>query len=199
MNNEYLLNDTIKKKYYYETNINFLKLLNIESLNIKIIKGEIDGLIISENNGKYIIEKCIEIKSSIKSTFEDVYKFLNLQKYIKNIDFTNDIIYKNYVFTKESFTKIINSEIFEWTIYICINNEHDDIIEKSHLYFSNVLKIIDDNFIKKYYINNDDSVILEKYIVVLKNKKKINKLFKTWIETISLKNDKCNIFISRKI
>jgi len=187
------------KKYYYETNINFLKLLNIESLNIKTIKGEIDGLIISEEHGKYTIEKCIEIKSSIKSTFEDVHKFLNLQNHMKNIDFTKDIIYKNYVFNKESFSKIVHSDICDWTIYICINNEHDDIIEKSHLYFSNVLKIIDDNFIKKYYIDNDHSVILEKYIVVLNNKNKINKLFKTWMNTISLNNDKCNIFISKKI
>lgn len=187
------------KKYYYETNINFLKLLNIESLNIKTIKGEIDGLIISEEYGKYTIEKCIEIKSSIKSTFEDVHKFLNLQNHMKNIDLTKDIIYKNYVFNKESFSKIVHSDICDWTIYICINNEHDDIIEKSHLYFSNVLKIIDDNFIKKYYINNDHSVILEKYIVVLNNKNKINKLFKTWMNTISLNNDKCNIFISKKI
>jgi hypothetical protein len=187
-----------KKKFYYETNINFLKLFNIESINFKSMKGEIDGLIISEYNGKYIIEKCIEIKSSIKSTFEDIYKFLNLQNHIKNLDFTKDIIYKNYIFNRESFSNIIHNNICEWTIYICINNEHDDIIEKSHLYFSNVLKIIDDNFIKKYYINNDENVILEKYIIILNNKNKINKLFKTWMNTISLNNDKCNVFISKK-
>jgi len=187
------------KKFYYETNINFLKLLNIESINFKTMKGEIDGLIISEEHGKYTIEKCIEIKSSIKSTFEDVHKFLNLQNHMKNMDFTKDIIYKNYVFNSESFSKIMHNDICEWTIYICINNEHDDIIEKSHLYFSNVLKIIDDNFIKKYYIDNDNSVILEKYIVILNNKNKINKLFKIWMDTISLNNDKCNVFISRKI
>ena len=42
---------------------------------------------------------------------------------------------------------MIDKDLTDWVTYICINNLHQDVIEKSHLYFSTCLKIVDDNFI----------------------------------------------------
>ena len=72
-----------------------------------------------------------------------------------------------------------------------------EVIEKSYLYFSNVLKIIDDNFIKKFYIEKDESVIREKYKIIQENSSLIDKLFNDWKKLISLDNG-CNVFVSNK-
>lgn len=186
------------REYYYETNVDFLKFLNINLYHDNNIKGEVDGMIIYYDGCDYIIEKLIEVKSSIKSTLDDIKKFSCLQEYINNIDFET-IIYNNYVFTKKSFYNIINKHLSEWTVYICINGIYKDVIEKSHLYFSNVLKIVDDKFIKNYYIdNNQDSTII-KYKIIVENKDLINKLFESWKNDIKFDTEYCNIFISKVI
>lgn len=185
------------KKYYYETNINFLKLLNIDIYHENNIKGEVDGMIISYDGKNYIIEKIIEVKSSIKSTFEDIKKFLFLQEYINNLTFDENIKYYNYIFTKESFINITNENIAKWTLYLCVNNIYKDRIEKSHLYFSNVLKIVDEKFIEDYYINNNDESIKKKFKIIVNNRELIDNLFKTWEKNIMLDTNDCNIFISK--
>ena len=186
------------KKYYYETNIDILKLFSMEIHRKDSIKGEIDGMIISCENNNYTIEKIIEVKSSVKSTFEDTKKFSFLQKYIKNMEFIEPIVYEKYIFTKKSFVNILNKNLTEWIIYICINNLHKDIIEKSNLYFSNVLKIIDDNFIKDFYIDNNENIIIEKHKIILNNTKLIDNLFKNWKKNIRVGFNDCNVFTSRE-
>ena len=188
----------IEKKYFYLTNVNILKLLNINS-EVSPIKGELDGIIVSYNGIHYIIETIIEVKSSIKSTFDDTKKFLALQNFIKNMSFdinNQSIIYGQYSFTKESFKKIITEDLTMWTIYICINNSHRDVIEKSHLYFSNVLKIIDDKFIESFYINKNEDSIMEKHAIIIKNKTFISRLFDEWKYNIKLGSEGCNVFMT---
>jgi hypothetical protein len=195
MMNSNILNN---KKYYYETNIDLLKLFNIEIDRKDSIKGEIDGMIISYEDNEYTIEKIIEVKSSVKSTFEDTKKFAFLQKYIKNMSFSEPIIYEKYIFTKRSFVNILNKDLTDWIIYICINNLHKDVIEKSNLYFSNVLKIIDDDFIKDFYIDNNENIMLEKHKIILNNTDLIDNLFNNWKKSIRVGFDDCNVFTSRE-
>jgi hypothetical protein len=185
------------KKYYYETNINFLKFLGIHVYHENNIKGEVDGMIISYDGKTYVIEKIIEVKSSIKSTFEDIKKFTFLQNYINELSFENNIVYNNFIFTRNSFKNIINQHLTKWTIYLCINNIYRDNIEKSHLYFSNVLKIVDDNFIKEFYLDNDEEPIREKFNIIIKNRDYIDNLFENWKNDIKLNTEHCNIFISK--
>ena len=196
-----------KKKYFYEYNINFIKLLNIDINHENNIKGEIDGMIIIYDGYDYIIEKLIEVKSSIKATFEDLDKFLFLQLHINNLDENTNIKFNNYTFTKKSFKNIILKDLTQWVTYICVNFYCRNIIEKSHLYFSTVLKILDDDFIDNFYINNTelnknididiDKCILKKYKIIENNRELINDLFKIWEKNIKLGYDDCNIFISR--
>jgi hypothetical protein len=47
------------------------------------------------------------------------------------------------------FFNIINKDLTDWVTYICINSFNKDVIQKSHLYFSTVLKIVDDELIEK--------------------------------------------------
>jgi hypothetical protein len=186
-----------KKKYFYETNINLFKLLNIKNDNSISIKGEIDGLIISYDGIQYIIETIIEVKSSVKATFDDTHKFTSLQDFIKNMKISQKIQYENYVFTDESFSKIKFEKMSEWVIYICINNVKYDIIEKSHFYFSDVLKIIDDQFIKSFYIENNDNSIRDKHNIILQNIDYVNELYSTWKNHINLGKDSCNMFMTK--
>jgi hypothetical protein len=200
---EYIANKIIteytnQNSHFYETNVDLLKLLNIKINHDNNIKGEVDGLIMSFNGTEHIIEKIIEVKSSIKATFEDIQKFIFLQKYIRSMDFTRKISYGKYIFTKNSFTNILNNHVSEWCIYICMNNQLYNIIEKSHLYFSTVLKIVDDTFIKDFYIDNKDDMIKEKYELICKNRHLVDGLFDLWKENINLTDDndnKCNVFI----
>jgi len=198
---EYILNNNSysNSKYYYEINIDIIKLLNISLNHINNLKGEVDGIIISFNGKYFIIEKIIEVKSSIKATFEDTNKFIFLQKYISEMDDNMNIKYNDYTFTKESFINIINKDISEWTIYLCINNFCQDTLEKSYLYFCNVLKIIDNDFIEDFYINNNDKIILNKYKIIENNREYINELFKIWIDKIKFGTDECNVYVTKRL
>jgi hypothetical protein len=192
-----MMNSNTEKTYFYETNVNLIKLLHI-GLNVKSkIKGEIDGLIISYDGETYMIEKIIEVKSSVKSTFDDTKKFSCLKNFIKSIHFYAELKYKNYIFNKKSFSKIINNHLTEWIIYICIGQTENNIIEKSHLYFSTVLKIIDDSFIKSFYLEKSEYAIKEKHKIIMNSKAKINDLFIKWKKNIKLGSFLCNVFISK--
>ena len=186
--------------YFYENNINLIKLLFIPSTCKKIIKGEVDGMIISFNGCDYIIEYIIEVKSSIKATFEDTQKFISLQEYIINSILGENkkikIVYDKYIFTKKSFKKIKESHISEWVIYICINQNNKNLIEKSHLYFQYIFKIIDNNFIENFYCLKNDDSILEKYNLINKNKEYIDTMFDKWLSDVNLFVNS-NIYISR--
>jgi len=175
-----------------------LKLLNIKSIQESSIKGEVDGMIIYYDGINYIIEKIIEVKSSIKATFEDTQKFLFLRSVIdKLIDDEIQINYGKYIFTRKSFMNIINKDLADWTTYICINKINYDIIEKSHLYFCTVLKIIDDDFIKDFYVDNNENSIKKKYDIIINHKDLIDNLFEIWKKNIKFDNEGCNIFITR--
>ena len=100
-------------------------------------------------------------------------------------------------FTKKSFNKIINKKISESIIYLCIDQRSK--IEKSHFYFAYVLKILDNNFIKTYYIDNDESMIKEKYKLIIDNKKFINKIFDKWVKDVALTNESSCIFLINSI
>jgi hypothetical protein len=191
-----LLNKKEEKKYYYEMNLDIIKLLNIHANHTDTIKGEVDGIIISFDGNQYMIEKIIEVKSSIKATFDDIKKFISLKEYIINNHF--NIQYGEYLFTKDSFNHIINKNISDWVVYICINGNNYSIIEKSHLYFSTVLKIIDDEFIKDFYIDKNQKIIEEKYKIIQNNSQLIDNLFNNWIDHIRLGYDNCNVFIVKK-
>ena len=198
---EKILKDYVKynSNYIYLINIDFIKLLQLELKTIKNIKGEVDGLLIYLDGTDYIIEYFIEVKSSIKSTYEDVIKFINLKKIIESLDENKIFTMKNtcVYFTKKSFNKIINKKISESIIYLCIDKRSK--IEKSHFYFAYVLKILDSNFIKTYYIDNDESIIKEKYKLIIDNKKFINKIFDKWVKDVALTNESSCIFLINSI
>lgn len=184
--------------YFYETNINLIKLLSIKSTFKQVIKGEIDGLIISFDGTDYIIEYIIEVKSSIKATFEDTHKFISLQKYIVNmltdISVWTNIVYDKYTFTNKSFTKIQHKHMSEWVIYICVNDNNYTFIEKSHFYFLYVFKIIDNNFINNFYCKKNDDSIIEKYELLIKNNNYVDSLFNKWLSDVNL-YENSNIYI----
>jgi hypothetical protein len=90
----------------------------------------------------------------------------------------------------------LNKKIIQWVVYLCINTQ--DYIEKSHLFFSTCLKIIDDEFIKDYYIDNNDNIIKNKFNIICNNRNKIEDLFNEWITKTDLCSDTCNLFISQK-
>ena len=145
-----------------------MKFFGLNNNNSNKIKGELDGVLLYYDGNNYIVEKIIEVKSSIKSTFEDIPKFLFLQEFIINLDEDFNIIYENYIFNKKSFSNIINNDITNWLIYICINNMKKEYIEKSYFYFSHAIKVVDDNFIKSFYIDNNDNCIKNKYKIICK-------------------------------
>lgn len=187
--------NSIKKKYYYISNIDLLKLFGVHSSNCNKIKGELDGVLLYYDGNDYIIEKIIEVKSSIKSTYEDIYKFLFLRKFIIDLDDDFNTSYDNYLFNKRSFMNIIKYDLTYWLIYICINNIRKEYIEKSYFYFSNALKIVDDDFIKSFYIDKNDNVIKNKYKIICKKRNVIDKLYNEWIDNVKLGSAECNIYI----
>ena len=184
-----------KKKYFYLSNIDLLKLLNIDQNNYMKIKGELDGIILYHNGNNYIIEKIIEVKSSIKATFEDYPKFHFFKKYISLLSDDFIAYFDNYNFTKSSFQYIVDNDITKWLTYICINTCYKDVIEKSHFYFSHAIKIVDDDFIKSYYLDNNDNVIKDKYKIICKKRNTINKLYNEWEDNIKLGSNDCNVYI----
>jgi hypothetical protein len=186
------------KKYFFLSNINLIKLLSIDTNNSVKIKGELDGIILYHNGTNYIIEKIIEVKSSIKATFEDLPKFYFLKKYISSLSEDFVVQYNNYIFTKASFQYIIDNDITKWVTYICINNGHKDVIEKTHFYFSHAIKIVDDDFIKSFYLDNNDESIKDKYKIICKKRNTINKLYDEWQDTIKLGSAECNIYVLKR-
>ena len=186
------------KKYFFISNVNLIKLLKIDNNNSMKIKGELDGILLYHDGNNYIIEKIIEVKSSIKATFEDYPKFYFFKKYLSSLSEDFVVQYNNYIFTKESFQYIIDNDITKWITYICINNSSKDVIEKSHFYFSHAIKIVDDNFIKSFYLDNNDTVIKDKYKIICKKRNTINKLYHEWEDTIKLGSAECNIYILKK-
>ena len=187
-----------KKKYFYLSNIDLLKLLNIDQNNYMKIKGELDGIILYHDGNNYIIEKIIEVKSSIKATFEDLPKFHFFKKYISLLSDDFIAYFDNYNFTKSSFQYIIDNDITKWLTYICINTCYKDVIEKSHFYFSHAIKIVDDDFIKSYYLDNNDNVIKDKYKIICKKRNSINKLYNEWEDNIKLGSAECNIYVLKR-
>ena len=193
------LSDKHNRTYYFDSNVDFLKLFNISSTHVNNIKGEVDCIIIYKENDIYYIDKIIEVKSSIKATFEDIIKFKYLQDHINNIFDINPLLilkYNKFIFNKESFNNILHKKLTEWVVYMCINSQ--DYIEKSHLFFSTCLKIIDDKFIKDYYIDKNDDIIKNKYEIICSNRDKIEVLFNNWTDKTDLYFDTCNLFISKK-
>lgn len=195
---EYNVNKLIKNyvnennKYIYVENVDIFKLFQIKVSNINKCKGEVDGLILKlDRNNNYIIEYLIEIKSSLKATFEDIYKIIGLKNFFLNYEFTCDkYISDNIKLNKKSFINIENNAIHKWLVYICRDNRNK--IDISHLYFSYTLKIIDYDFIKDYYVNNKDNIIKKKHILIKDNKKYIENLFEIWKIHIHLtKNSSC--------
>lgn len=186
------------KKYFFLSNINLIKLLSIDNNNSVKIKGELDGIILYHNGTNYIIEKIIEVKSSVKATFEDYPKFYFLKKYLSSLSEDFVVVYNNYIFTKATFQYIIDNDITKWVTYICINNSHKDVIEKSHFYFSHAIKIVDDDFIKSFYIDNNDDAIKDKYKIICKKRNTINKLYNDWQDTIKLGSVECNIYVLKR-
>jgi len=192
------LNMRHEKKYFYETNINICKFFYSKIVMICPMKGEIDGMIISYDGNEYIIEMLIETKSSLKATFDDIKKFTQFQEFmikLRDTDtFPNKIVYGDYIFTINSFHKIMYQPLSKWTIYVCCNNFHDNTIEKSHLYFSSVIKILDDKFIEDFYIKNISDSIKRKYKIIDVNRDLINTKFKNWSDQVCFGTELCNIF-----
>ena len=186
-------------EYFYESNVNLIKLLDTSFKNKMKMKGECDGMLISFDGFIYRVENIIEVKSSVKSTFEDIHKFIYWKEYLSLYEFDKPILYEKYTFSKKSFEKILNCEVAEWCTYICITNSaENNYVEKSYIYFYTFLKILDGYFIKDFYINSDESVIQEKYEIVIKNRDCINFLYNEWKDRTKFDNpDKCNIFCSK--
>lgn len=188
-----LKNFIIKNKYIYIQNIDIIKLFKLDLKNVKNMKGEADGILLYYDGSDYIIDYFIEVKSSIKATYEDVSKFNNLKKCIEKLSIDISFSLEDIVLTKKSFQKIITKHISEWIIYICVDSRKK--IEKSHFYFSNVLKIVDNEFIKAYYINNDDSIIDKKYKIIVDNKDFIDILFNKWKEDVNLTSTSSSVYL----
>ena len=188
---EYMVDKIIKSyieyknnRYIYIQNVDIIKLFKLKVNEVDKIKGEIDGILFSQDeDNNYVIEKIIEVKSSIKATFEDIIKFINLVKKISKLE-NNYFYLENIILTMKSFDKVLNNNLSDWLIYICQNEKTN--IEKSHFYFSHVLKIVDNEFIKRYYIDNDKSIINEKFNLIINNKSYVNELFEEWKKNVNL-------------
>ena len=181
--------------YIYKENVNIFKLLNNKNEKMNF-KGEIDGLLLKIENNEVFIENIIEVKSSIKATFEDIHKIIALQEVLKKINKHQKIILDDLELTSKSFEKIINQPIKEWLIYLIIDNNNKNKIDKSHLYFTYVLKIVDNEFIKNYYIEKKEDTLRKKHDLILKKEKYIQQLFNVWSSHVNLNKDNSIIFMS---
>ena len=183
-----------EEKYIYLENIDIFKLFNVKINNNKNCKGEIDGIILRKENNDYIIEYIIEAKSSIKATYEDINKIIGFKQFFIQYEFKNNkIINETIELNEKSFEKIINNKIHEWLIYIC--NDNKNKIDKTHFYFSYVLKIIDYDFIIDYYINQNENSIQKKHNLILMNQDYIEQLFEIWKKNVNLTMNQSCIFI----
>jgi hypothetical protein len=176
----------------YKENIDIFKLLHVK-INSMHFKGEIDGLLLKIVDGQVIIEHIIEVKSSIKSSYEDIYKILALQEVLKNMTFSEEMYLDEYVLTSKSFEKIIHKPLKDWLIYMIIDVKNK--IDKSHLYFAYVLKIIDNEFIKNYYVEKKEDVLRKKHHQILKKEKHVQQLFNLWVGHVNLNNNDSILFM----
>ena len=177
----------------YKTNVNLLKIFGIPLQLTDKMKGEVDGVLFEYNQQEdiYYVKYIIEVKSSIKATFEDVSKFLYMQKYLlgKNI---KDGFYEELKINEQSFEYFLNEPVYKWCIYLCVVNPEEVVIEKSHFYFAKLFKILDTKFIKEFYSHNKSMIIKEKYSELIVHEKQVLHLFENWIETIGLNfSDSC--------
>ena len=182
-----------KPFYVYKTNVNLLKIFGIPLQLTDKMKGEVDGVLFEYNQQEdiYYVKYIIEVKSSIKATFEDVSKFLYMQKYLlgKNI---KDGFYEELKINEQSFEYFLNEPVYKWCIYLCVVNPEEVVIEKSHFYFAKLFKILDTKFIKEFYSHNKSMIIKEKYSELIVHEKQVLHLFENWIETIGLNfSDSC--------
>ena len=181
-------------EYIYYENIDIFKLFNVKLNNNKNCKGEIDGLILRKENNNYIIEYIIEVKSSIKATYEDINKIMGLKQFFINYEFNqNKKINEEIVLNEKSFEKIINNKIHEWLIYIC--NDNKNKIDKTHFYFSYVLKIIDYDFIIDYYVNKCENSIIKKHKQILDNQDYVDQIYEIWKKQVNLTKEQSCIYI----
>jgi hypothetical protein len=176
----------------YKENIDIFKLLHVK-INSMHFKGELDGLLLKIVDGQVIIEHIIEVKSSIKSSYEDIYKILALQEVLKNMTFSDEMYLDEYVLTSKSFEKIIHKPLKDWLIYMIIDVKNK--IDKSHLYFAYVLKIIDNEFIKNYYVEKKEDALRKKHHQILKKEKYVQQLFNLWVGHVNLNNNNSILFM----
>jgi hypothetical protein len=181
-------------EYIYYENVDIFKLFNVKLNNNKNCKGEIDGLILKKEKNDYIIEYIIEVKSSIKATYEDINKIMGLKQFFINYEFTqNKQINEEIVLNEKSFEKIINNKIHEWLIYICNDNKNN--IDKTHFYFSYVLKIIDYDFIIDYYVNKCENSIIKKHKKIVDNQDYVEQIYEIWKKHVYLTKEQSCIYI----
>ena len=200
---EYYAETILKKycklypKYIYIQNIDFIKLLKLPIQDVHQLKGEIDGLLLYQEDKYYYIEYMIEVKSSIKSIYEDIHKFVHLKKIIESIDEYDEfhVPDSDIILHKKSFQKIIHQPISGSILYLCTNNVYKNKIEICHFYFLYVLKIIDQNFIEKYYLQQDESIIYEKYQKIIDHQDYIYSIFNEWKKNVNLNEESSCIFL----
>ena len=68
-------------------------------------------------------------------------------------------------------------------------------IDKSHLYFAYVLKMIDNEFIKNYYVEKKEDVLRKKHHQILKKEKHVQQLFNLWVGHVNLNNNDSILFM----
>jgi hypothetical protein len=200
---EYYAETILKKycklypKYIYIQNIDFIKLLKLPIQDVHQLKGEIDGLLLYQEDKYYYIEYMIEVKSSIKSIYEDIHKFVHLKKIIESIDEDDEfhVPDSEIILHKKSFQKIIHQPISGSILYLCTNNVYKNKIEICHFYFLYVLKIIDQNFIEKYYLQQDESIIYEKYQKIIDHQDYIYSIFNEWKKNVNLNEESSCIYL----
>jgi len=200
---EYYAETILKKycklypKYIYIQNIDFIKLLKLPIQDVHQLKGEIDGLLLYQEDKYYYIEYMIEVKSSIKSIYEDIHKFVHLKKIIESIDEDDEfhVPDSDIILHKKSFQKIIHQPISGSILYLCTNNVYKNKIEICHFYFLYVLKIIDQNFIEKYYLQQDESIIYEKYQKIIDHQDYIYSIFNEWKKNVNLNEESSCIYL----
>ena len=56
---------------------------------------------------------------------------------------------------------------------------------------------MDNKFIQRFYIENDESIIKDKYNIVMNNMDLINKLFDEWKQNTQFGSLECNIFVGK--
>ena len=200
---EYYAETILKKycklypKYIYIQNIDFIKLLKLPIQDVHQLKGEIDGLLLYQEDNDYYIEYMIEVKSSIKSIYEDIHKFVHLKKIIESIDEEEEfhVPDSDIILHKKSFQKIIHQPVSGSILYLCTNKVYKNKIEICHFYFLYVLKIIDQNFIEKYYLQQDESIIYKKYQKIIDHQDYIYSIFNEWKKNVNLNEESSCIFL----